>query len=149
MQKNAIQTLGVRAVTFALALLAALSATYWVLKSTQSSSVSIAAAVASSAVTPLEPKAVAKVLGGGKTAVPGKAEATGSTPFVLVGVLAEGSRKGAALIAVDGKPARPYAVGARVADGFVVQSVSGRRAMLAATADGPALVTLELPALGK
>jgi general secretion pathway protein C len=149
MQKNAIHTVGVRAVTFALAMLAALSATYWGLKSTQSSSVSTAAPVAASAVTPLDPKSVAKALGGGKTSVPGKAEATGSTPFVLVGVLAEGSRKGAALIAVDGKPAKPFAVGARVADGFVVQSVSGRRAMLAATADGPALVTLELPALSK
>ena len=129
-----------------MAVLAALSATYWALKSTQSSSVSIATPVASSVATPLEPKSVAKALGGGKTAVPGK---TDGTPFVLVGVLAEGSSKGAALIAVDGKPARPYAVGARVADGFVVQSVSGRRAMLAATTDGPALVILELPALSK
>jgi general secretion pathway protein C len=149
MQKKAIHAGGVRAVTFALAMLAALSATYWVLKSTQSNSVSIAAPVASPGLMALDPQSVAKALGGGKAALVGNDGSTGRTPFVLVGVLAAGAHKGAALISVDGKPAKPYAVGALVADGLVVQSVGARRATLAVAIDGPAHMTLELPALSK
>jgi general secretion pathway protein C len=149
MQKNAIHTEGVRAVTFALASLAALSATYWVLKSTQSHSVSIAAPPASSAFTLADPKAVARALGGGATAPHGAAEVAGHARFVLVGVLAEGARKGVALISVDGKPAKPFAVGGAVADGLVVQSVLGRRATLATAVDGSAQAMLELPALSR
>lgn len=151
MQTNAIQTGGARAVTFALAALAALSATYWVLKSTQSHSVSIAAPAASSVLVPIDLQSVARALGGGKeasAASPGSAN-SGRTPFVLLGVLAEGTRGGAALISVDGKPAKPYAIGATVADNLVLQSVAGRRAVLAAGADGPAQMTLELPPLSK
>jgi general secretion pathway protein C len=148
MQKNAIHTGGVRAVTFSLAVLAALSATYWVLKSTQAHSVSIAAPVASSALAPLDPKAVARILGGGSTVLPASV-ATGRTPFVLLGVLAEGTRGGAALISVDGKPAKPYMVGALVDGNMVLQSVAGRRAILATGLDGPAQITLELPPLSK
>jgi general secretion pathway protein C len=149
MQKKAIDTWGVRAVTFALAMLAALSATYWVLKSTQTNSVSIATPVGSPGLMPLDPTSVAKALGGGKSALPGNDAVAGRTPFVLVGVLAAGAHKGSALISVDGKPAKPYAVGAVVADGLVVQSVGARRATLAAATDGPSHVTLELPALSK
>jgi general secretion pathway protein C len=53
---------------------------------------------------------------------------------------------GAAVIAVDGKPARPYRVGSTIEEGLVLQSVRGRQAMLGPAA-GPALVTLELPPL--
>lgn len=149
MQKNAIHTGGVRAVTFALAVLAALSAAYWVLKSTQAHSVSTVLPVTASAVAPLDPKSVAMALGGGILVLADKDSASARPPLVLVGVLAEGSRRGAALIGVEGKPARPYVVGATVVDGLVLQSVAGRRATLAATADGPAQVTLELPPLSK
>ena len=148
MQKNAIHTGSVRAVTFAMAVLAALSATYWVLKSTQGHSVSIATPVASSALAPSDPKAVARALGGGSTAVPSPA-AAGRIPLVLLGVIAEGKRGGAALISVDGKPAKPYLVGAQVDGHLVLQSVAGRRATLATSVNGPAQITLELPALSK
>jgi general secretion pathway protein C len=149
MQTYAIHTVGVRAVTFALALLAAISAAYWFLKSTQAHSVSIAAPQASSALAPLDPQSVARALGGGK-AVPAAGAGSpnpGPTPFVLLGVLAEGSHGGAALISVDGKPAKPYAVGASVDGNLVLKSVSGRRAMLATGVNDPAQITLELPAL--
>jgi general secretion pathway protein C len=69
--------------------------------------------------------------------------------FALVGVVAERSRRGAALIAVDGKPARPYRVGAAIDQGVLLQSVEGRRAVLSASVGGPALVTLELPRPGR
>jgi general secretion pathway protein C len=148
MQTNAIHSRGAKAVTFALAALATLSATYWFLKSAQSHSVSIAAPVASSALAPLDPKAVARAFGGGSTALP-SAAAAGRTPFVLLGVIAEGTRGGAALISVDGKPAKPYAVGTAVDGNLVLQSVTPRRATLAAGLDSPAQITLELPALSK
>jgi general secretion pathway protein C len=47
----------------------------------------------------------------------------------VAGVLAAGPR-GVALLAVDGKPARPYAVGESVADGMAVSSVSGDTVVL-------------------
>ncbi|MGH8803367.1 MAG: type II secretion system protein N, partial [Polaromonas sp.] len=64
--------------------------------------------------------------------------------FSLVGVVTEGPG-GAALLAVDGKPARPYRVGSRIDEGTVLQSVGPRHAVLAASADGPPLQRLELP----
>jgi general secretion pathway protein C len=66
--------------------------------------------------------------------------------FQLQGVLAGGAEAGAALIAVDGKPAKPYRVGAVVADGWVLQSAEGRRVSLGAAMNGPSTLTLELPA---
>jgi general secretion pathway protein C len=50
------------------------------------------------------------------------------------------------LIAVDGKPAKPVRVGAVVAEGLVLQSTQERRANLGASLQGPAALTLELPA---
>ena len=64
----------------------------------------------------------------------------------LVGVLAGGANQGAALIAVDGKAAKPFRVGATVAEGLVLQSVQGRRVNLGAGGDATAALTLELPA---
>jgi len=65
--------------------------------------------------------------------------------FQLQGVLAGNASQGAALIAVDGKPAKPYRVGATVAEGWVLQAVQGRRVSLGATLDGPQMLSLELP----
>jgi general secretion pathway protein C len=66
--------------------------------------------------------------------------------FQLQGVMAGGPDAGAALIAVDGKPAKPYRVGAVVADGLVLQSTQGRRISLGAAMDAPQTLVLELPA---
>ncbi len=69
--------------------------------------------------------------------------------FRLFGVMAPKAGQpappnhGLALIAVDGKPARPYAVGAAVDADLVVQSVSLRSAALGPRR-GEAAVTLEL-----
>lgn len=96
-----------------------------------------------------DPVAVARLLG----ASPAAGSVSGPVPvnslasrFNLLGVVASRSQRGAALIAVDGKPARPFRVGTAV-DGLVLQAVQGRRAILAASADGPAVLTLELPPL--
>ena len=86
---------------------------------------------------------------------PSLAQATPEAPsrFKLVGVMAPRSGTaqaevghGLALIAVDGKPAKPYAVGARLDSDLVLQSVGLRTASLG-PAQGARSVLLELPAL--
>ena len=73
--------------------------------------------------------------------------------FKLVGVMAPRDREvqaepgqGLALIAVDGKPAKPFAVGARLDSDLVLQSVGLRTASIG-PAQGDRSVLLELPAL--
>ncbi|MEO6031608.1 MAG: hypothetical protein ABIP61_06855 [Burkholderiaceae bacterium] len=72
--------------------------------------------------------------------------------FKLLGIMAPDPRRaaeahgGLALIAVDDKPARAYAVGARLDDDLVLQSVSLRTASIG-PAQGRATLQLELPAL--
>lgn len=68
--------------------------------------------------------------------------------FKLIGVMAHQQRNGQgyALIAVDAKPARAYAVGARLDGDIVLQSVSLRSASIG-PAEGSAAATLEVPPL--
>ena len=147
MQTNALQVWGIRLATLVLAALAALSGTYWVLKSTHANSVSAGASSAGFAGP--DPQALARALGGGGVAAAAGESIAVGTAYVLVGVLADSQRGGAALIAIDGKAAKPYRVGATVDGKLVVQSVVGRRAVLAASMDGGAQMTLELPPLSK
>jgi general secretion pathway protein C len=76
------------------------------------------------------------------------AEAPASSRYRLLGVVAprEGSSSGAAvaLIAIEGKPARPLRVGARVDDDLVLLSVDRRGAGLGPSGGEPT-VKLELP----
>lgn len=152
MQTNAFPLWWVRAATFFLAALAALSATYWVLKSMQGHSVSTTAAVANASQAALDPQALARALGGGQAvllAAPGAASTSVRTPYVLVGVLADSAKGGAALISVDGKPAKPFRVGTTVDGNLVLQSVNGRHAVLAEGVQGATPITLDMPALSK
>jgi general secretion pathway protein C len=76
--------------------------------------------------------------------------AAGSGPgptdrFILSGVIASGVGQGAALVAVDGKPARPFAVGSELAPGYVLVSVAPREAMLAEGLFAPVRAVLSLP----
>ncbi len=69
--------------------------------------------------------------------------------FRLLGVAAPrqgGDRNGLALIAVDGKPARSYAVGTPIDGELVLQAVHARGARLGARG-AATQVTLDLPAL--
>lgn len=141
----------VRAATFLLAALAAGSAAYWSLKIWGSGNSGMSAPVAGMSGAPtVDPQAVARALGGG-VVVPATQEVaqSASSRLTLLGVVADSFNGGAALISVDGKPARPFAVGALVDGRLQLQSVSGRRAVLATDRNGPAEVTLELPALAK
>ena len=129
MVKTAQSVWATRLVTFLLAAVAAGSAVYWVLKWPAA-----AAPVASApAVAPSAPDtaAVARAMGGGAAAAPAASpEVAVSSRFVLAGVVASGAQHGAALIAVDGKPARPYRVGTVVADPWMLHAVQARRAVL-------------------
>jgi general secretion pathway protein C len=101
--------------------------------------------VAARTPVPADPAAVARLLGASPASTAAAPVASLASRFVLVGVVASPSHKGAALIAVDGKPAKPFRVGSAVDDRLVLQSVGSRRAVLAESTDGPAVVTLELP----
>lgn len=140
----------VRGATFALWLLAAGSAAYWALKLGSAPSRPAPVASAARGLASVDPAAIARLLGGSSTAVAAAPQPSLASRFNLVGVVAGvASGGGAAVISVDGKPARPYRVGSQLDEGLVLQSVQGRRAVLAAQADGPPVLTLELPALAQ
>ena len=136
----------VRLATLLLWLLAAGSCVYWGLRLAARA---VPNAVAAPVRPPFaaDPAAVARLLGANPVLAAAATQPAASlaSRFNLLGVVAERSRRGAALIAVDGKPARPFRVGSAVDEGLVLQSVEGRRAVLAATASGLAVLTLELP----
>ena len=102
------------------------------------------ASVAVQVLTEVDVSAAARSLGAAP--VQAVAAPTLASRFQLQGVMAGGPNAGAALIAVDGKPAKPYRVGAVVADGWVLQSAEGRRISLGAVMDGAQTLVLELPA---
>ena len=137
----------VRVTTFVLWVLAAGSSVYWGLRIMSGAAPSAVAAPVRTPA-PADAAAVARLLGASPAAASPAAAAPAvnlASRFNLVGVVAAKSRRGAALISVDGKPARPFRVGSAVDEDLVLQSVEGRRAMLGASPDGPAVLTLELP----
>lgn len=141
----------VRLVAFVIWAAVAASAMFWVLRLSASSPAAPAHTVAVGAAA--APRGDLTRLFGAAPASPEGAVAVAESPlssrFKLLGVAAPrqgGDRNGLALIAVDDKPARGYAVGAAVDGELVLQSVHARGARLGAAGAAPQ-VTLELPAL--
>ena len=134
----------VRGATFALWALAAASAVAWGLKLGGQARPLAVPAPPPRAVAAVDPTALARLLGGAPSAAASPAAAPSfASRFRLVGVAAGAeSGGGAAVISVDGKPARPYRVGASLEEGVVLRSVHARQAVLAT---GTGQVTLELP----
>lgn len=133
-----------RLATFLLWAGAAGCAVFWGLRLAAPASGALVAPVDLGGPATADPATVARLLGattGPLAAVPVAAVAS---RFTLLGVLAGRQNGGAALIAVDGKPARPVRVGGTLEEGLVLQSLSGRQAVLGADRDGPATVTLEI-----
>ncbi len=127
-----------------LAGLAAAGLVYWGLKVPAPSTGNAVAAVQVPVLAP-DTGLVARALGG--SAVPADAPLTAAAPaasarFALIGVVDQGG-SGVALIGLDGKPAKPVAVGASVGEGWVLRQVQGRSATL--ERDGDAPLRLELP----
>ena len=96
---------------------------------------------------PPDPAVVARLLGA--TAAQAAPQASLASRFALSGVVAGAPGGGAALIAVDGNPAKPFRVGGVIEEGLVLQSASARQATLGQSRDSPALVTLDMPSLSK
>jgi general secretion pathway protein C len=139
----------VRGATFALWALVAGSAMYWGLKLGGSQQPVNAPVPLARQVAAADPMAIARLLGS-TPAVVGMAAAPPSlaSRFQLVGVVAgERSGGGAAVISVDGRPARPYKVGASIEEGVQLHAVRGRTATLAS--GGQPVLTLELPPLAQ
>jgi general secretion pathway protein C len=90
---------------------------------------------------------VQKALGAASASTAAPTDA--SSRFVLSGVVALNSGQGAALIAVDAQAPKAFKVGQTVAEGWILQSLGPRQARLAASVDGPALMTLDMPALAQ
>lgn len=139
---------GMRLATWVLWAAAGASVAYWGLRLSASGPVALAPPPVVSAVAP-DAQALARLLG----AVPSAASAAPVAPvvsmasrFTLIGVLSgRSSGGGAALIAVDGQPAKPYRVGAAVEPGLVLQALGPRRAELGPAMGAPATLTLDMP----
>ena len=146
MQTRSHQPWGVRLGTLAIWALAAASAAYWGLRLTAPPP-GIPAPAAAPAPVSADVQAMARLLGAVTAQTePQAAAAPVSSRFALVGVLAgQQGGSGAALIAVDGKPAKPYRVGATVDAGLVLQSLGPRQARLGAGQEGVTTVMLEMP----
>lgn len=89
---------------------------------------------------------VARALGAADGSTAPQADTTlAASRMVLVGVVAKAGHGGAALIAVDGKPPKPVAVGGRVGDDWVLDAVAPRRAVLHSAGASGEVLTLEMP----
>jgi general secretion pathway protein C len=135
-----------RLAAFGVAALLAASAMYWFLRwpAAADSGSRVAPVAAEEAAVPTDTKALAQLLGAGSSAAAGPVTSGGR--FVLSGVVAGVAGHGAAVISIDGGPNKAYRVGSQVTEGLVLQSVVGRRAMLAPSVQAPATQTLELRA---
>lgn len=125
--------------------LAAGAAVFWALRLASPTDAVAAAAAMPRPSFSADAEAVGRLLGVVSVQNTAPAPPEAASRFALVGVVADPANQGAALIAIDGKPPRPFRVGSRVGDNYVLQSVGVRAATLGAQADGPAAFTLQLP----
>lgn len=154
MHSNAHPVWAARISTFVLAAALAGSVVFWSLKMSAPAAGTAVLAVDSAPSLQIDSAAVARALG--SSGAEGHAVAAiavaASSRFVLTGVVAGRSQHGTALIAVDGRPPKPFVVGARVVDDWGLCSVQPRRAVLVrtgtaenATAASDSELVLELP----
>jgi general secretion pathway protein C len=128
---------GSRLVTFFVWALVALCGVFWGLRLAAPRAVTDGPAPVVRLPELADPQALARLLGATGAAADNDARPVVAGPSVA----------GAALISVDGAPARPYRVGRAVPGALFLQSLQPRVARLGPTPDGPTTLTLELPAL--
>jgi general secretion pathway protein C len=145
MVSNLRNSWAVAATTFLLWGLVAAAAVYWGLKFTGSASGPAGGPPVAAPEVAADPAVIAALLGALPNTGAAAPAASLSSRFALTGVVADQSHSGAALIAVDGKPPKPFRVGAQVDETLVLQSVDSRRAVLGS--GGAPVLTLELPPL--
>lgn len=125
--------------------LAAGAAVFWGLRLASPADAVAAAATMPRPSVSADSDAVARLLGVLPSTSTAPVAPEAASRFALSGVVADPSKQGAALISIDGKPPRPFRVGSKVGDNYVLQSVGVRAATLGAQVDGPAGFTLQLP----
>lgn len=148
MVKNLKNSWGAPLTTLVVWALVAASAVYWGLRLSAPLTGQVAPSMIAAPPAP-DVKAIGRLLGTNSVAVapavPAAPVASTSSRFALLGVLAgRSSGGGAALIAIDGRPAKPFRVGAVVGAGLVLLALEPRQAQLGA-AGGPPSLTLEMP----
>lgn len=139
-----------RSAAFFLWALAALSASYWFTKVSGTSGMSTTAPALASEPPGVQSDDLARALGPADAVAadtPGIAAPDPSARLRLLGVVADRSGKGVALISVDGQPAKPYRVGSALDGGWTLQQVGTRTATLSPAANGATAISLELASL--
>ncbi|AKJ31475.1 general secretion pathway protein C [Caldimonas brevitalea] len=94
------------------------------------------------------PAAVVRMLGGPKREEQAAAPPPESSRFRLIGVMAPaggGSGPGVALLSIDGKPPKAFALGSTVEGDLTLQGLAQRSATIGRGAAGGSSFTLELP----
>ena len=138
-----------RVITLGLLGACLLSAGFWLQAGVKAWRAPTAAGPAAAPAKPVPAVSVtelARVLGAPPEALNGVAAGL-EQRFRLAGVIASASGQGAALLAMDGQPARSFLVGAEIAPGLWLQSVGPAEAMLAGSVQGPVMATLRVPEL--
>jgi general secretion pathway protein C len=138
-----------RVITLVLLGACLLSAGYWLqagFKAWRPPEAVLPAAPAARPVPAVSVIELARVLGAPPEALNGVAAGLAQR-FRLAGVIASASGQGAALLSMDGQPARTFLVGAEIASGLWLQSVGPAEAMLAGSMQGPVMATLRVPEL--
>jgi len=133
-----------RLFTLLIWLLVGLCAAYWAFKFATTKTVE-ATTTQSTPTVVVDSKAVGRLLGATDTIAVKAVNTLASTKFVLFGMANSVRGQGYALIALDGKPARPYRVGSMVADNLLLKSISKNGVILASSLKSPDGVTLEPP----
>jgi general secretion pathway protein C len=156
-----LQTWTTRIITFLLWALTAASAAFWVLQGASAkvsssgqalgavapNSASNSAASLSTATSPQLTAQVAMALGAKNAVTPTAASELSALQarFQLMGVLNAGGKRGVALIALDGKPAKPYRVGTSIEDDWQVLSVAARSVSIGRQGQATTAFELQLP----
>ena len=135
--------------TFAAWALAAAGVGYWVLQISANTGQTNLPLVVSANGGPSnanDPAVLARLMG---ALTPQAAAPVNNNRFVLKGVVSGALGQEAALIVIDDKPAKAFRVGSAIEDGLILQSAAPRKVTFAASKDGPAVLTLEMPPLSK
>ena len=144
MKTPQLKSWSLRLITLAVWLLVALCGVYWAMKFVTVKPIN-AAFAATSPMLVLDSKAIAKLLGAPDIVATQAIITKASSNYALFGLATTKSGTGVALISMDGKPAKPYRVGSKVADEWVLKSISRTDAILATSMKAEDGMKLDLP----
>ncbi len=145
MKTPQLKSWSLRLITLTVWLLAVLCSAYWVLKFVKVKPVNTGFAAAAPAIS-IDSDSVAKFLGAPNSVAGQPIITPASSNYALFGIVRALTGTGVALIATDGKPAKPYRVGNKVSEDLVLKSITRTEAVLASSVEAPDGMKLELPA---